>query len=83
MATFPSLYGSTHPKRLNLAEFGGLWRPSHLMQHFITVLLGKIAPTQPGSVLGHLVFGVLLGSPLAVAKAAAALPGVHMKHNTE
>jgi hypothetical protein len=29
------------------------------------------------------VFGILFGSPLAVAKAAATLPGVHMKHNTE
>ena len=30
-------------------------------------------------------FGILLGSPLAVAKAAATLPGVHtnMKYNTE
>ena len=29
-----------------------------------------------------LVFGVLLGSALAVAKAAASLPGVHTKHET-
>jgi hypothetical protein len=29
-----------------------------------------------------LVFGILLGSPLAVAKAAATLPGVHTKHET-
>jgi hypothetical protein len=26
-------------------------------------------------------FGILLGSPLAVAKAAATLPGVHTKHD--
>ena len=28
------------------------------------------------------VFGILLGSPLAVAKAAAILPGVHTEHDT-
>jgi hypothetical protein len=27
-----------------------------------------------------LVFGILLGSPLAVAKAAATIPGVHTEH---
>ena len=27
-------------------------------------------------------FGILLGSPLAVAKAPATLPGVHTKHET-
>jgi hypothetical protein len=32
--------------------------------------------------VGILVFGILLGSPLAVAKAAATLPGVHKKHET-
>ena len=37
---------------LNLVEGGGLWRPGHLMQHYIT-LLGKIALTQAGGVLGH------------------------------
>ena len=30
-----------------------LWRPGHLMQHSITLLLGQIALTQPGGVLGH------------------------------
>jgi hypothetical protein len=30
---------------------------------------------------GSSVFGILLGSPLAVAKAAATLPGVHTKHD--
>jgi hypothetical protein len=30
-------------------------------------------------VLTHLVFGILLGSPLDVAKAAATLPGVQHK----
>jgi hypothetical protein len=30
-----------------------LWRPGHLMQHSITLLLGQIALTQPESVLGH------------------------------
>ena len=29
-----------------------------------------------------LVFGILLGSPVAVAKVGAALPGVHTKHET-
>jgi hypothetical protein len=27
-------------------------------------------------------FGILLGSQLAIAKAAATLPGVHTKHET-
>ena len=35
------------PNHLNLVEVGGLWRPGHLMQHSITLLLGKIAFTQP------------------------------------
>jgi hypothetical protein len=30
----------------------------------------------------YLVFGILLGYPLAVAKGAAILPGVHTKHET-
>jgi hypothetical protein len=30
-----------------------LWRPGHLMQHSITLLLGQIALIQPGGVLGH------------------------------
>ena len=38
---------------LNLVEVGGLWRSGHLMQHSIALLLGKIALTQPGGVLGH------------------------------
>jgi hypothetical protein len=32
---------------------GWLLRPGHLMQHSITLLLGQIALTQPGCVLGH------------------------------
>ena len=39
------------PNHLNLV--GGLLRPGHLMQHSITLLLGKITLTQPGGVLGH------------------------------
>ena len=54
LAAFPSICGSTHHK---LSQFGcvcgGLWKPGHLMQHSITLLLGKIARTQPGGVLGH------------------------------
>jgi hypothetical protein len=30
-----------------------LWRPCYLIQHSITLLLGQIALTQPGGVLGH------------------------------
>jgi hypothetical protein len=30
----------------------------------------------------YLLFGILLGSPLAVAKAAATLPGFHTKYET-
>ena len=41
------------PNHLNLVEVGGLWRPGHLMQHSITLLLGKVALTQPEGVLGH------------------------------
>ena len=41
------------PNHLNLVEVGGLWRPGHLMQHSITLLLGKMALTQPGVELGH------------------------------
>ena len=45
---------STHPKPSQLRlRSGDLWRPGHLMQHSITLLLGKIALTQPGGVLGH------------------------------
>uniref|UniRef100_A0A673W8P0 Uncharacterized protein n=1 Tax=Salmo trutta TaxID=8032 RepID=A0A673W8P0_SALTR len=38
---------------LNWVELRGLWRPGHMMQHSITLLLGQIALTQPGGVLGH------------------------------
>ena len=41
------------PNHLHLVKVGGLWRPGHLMQHSITLLLGQIAITQPGGVLGH------------------------------
>ena len=41
------------PNHLILVEVGGLWRPGHLMQHSITLLLGQIALTNPGGVLGH------------------------------
>ena len=41
------------PTHLNWVETGGLWRPGHLMQHSITLLLGQIALTQHGGVLGH------------------------------
>ena len=30
-----------------------MWRPGHLMQHSITLLLGQVALTQPGGVLGR------------------------------
>ena len=41
------------PNHLNWVEVGGLWRPGHVMQHSITLLLGQITLTQPGGVLGH------------------------------
>ena len=41
------------PIHLNWVEVGLLWRPGHLMQHSITLLLGHLAHTQPGGVLGH------------------------------
>jgi hypothetical protein len=41
------------PNHLNMVEVGGLWRPGHRMQHSITLLLGQIALTRPGGVLGH------------------------------
>ena len=50
LAAFPSLCSPTH---LNLVEVWGLWRPGHLMQHSITLILGQISLTQPGGVLGH------------------------------
>ena len=40
------------PNHLNWVV-GRLWRPGHLMQHSITLLLGQIALTQLGGVLGH------------------------------
>ena len=49
LAAFPSLCSPTHPKPSQM----GLWRPGHLIQHSITLLLGLIALTQPGGVLGH------------------------------
>ena len=39
--------------RLNWVEVEGLWRPGHLIQHSITLLLGQTDLTQPGGVLGH------------------------------
>ena len=44
------------PNHLNLVEVRGLWRPDHLVQHSITLLLGKVVITQPGGVLGHCPF---------------------------
>ena len=41
------------PNHLIWVEVGGLWRPGHLMQQSISLLLGQIALTQPGGVLGH------------------------------
>ena len=41
------------PNHFNWVEVGWLWRPGPLMQHSITLLLGQIALTQPGGVLGH------------------------------
>ena len=41
------------PNHLNWVVVRWLWRPSHLMQHSITLLLGQIALTHPGGVLGH------------------------------
>jgi hypothetical protein len=41
------------PNHPNLVEVWGLWRPGHLMQHSITLLLGQIVLTQPGGVLGY------------------------------
>ena len=34
-------------------EGWGLWRPGHLMQHSITLLLCQLQYTKPGGVLGH------------------------------
>ena len=41
------------PNNLNLVEVEGVWRPGHLMQCSITLLLGQLSLTQPGGVLGH------------------------------
>jgi hypothetical protein len=41
------------PNHLNWIEVGVSWRSGHLMQHSITLLLGQIALTQTGGVLGH------------------------------
>ena len=41
------------PNHINWVEVGLLWRPGHLMQHSITLLLGQIALTQPRGVLGQ------------------------------
>ena len=51
MTVFSSLCGLTHPKPLQLVEVGGFWRPGHLMQHSITLFLGKVALKQPGGSL--------------------------------
>jgi hypothetical protein len=50
---------------LNLVEVRRLWRPGHLMQHYITLLLGKIALRQPGGVLGHCFVGKQMIVPLS------------------
>ena len=46
------LHSAVHliPNHLNLFEVGGLWKPGHLMQNSITLIIGKIALTQPGGV---------------------------------
>ena len=41
------------PNHLTLVEVWALWRPGHLMQDSITLLLGQIALTQPGGVFGQ------------------------------
>ena len=46
-----AFYNDT-PYHLDLVEGGGLRWPGHLMQHSIS-LLGQIAHTQSGGVLGH------------------------------
>ena len=47
LAAIPSLCRPTLPKTSQFGWIGGLWRLGHLMQHSITLLLGKIALTQP------------------------------------
>ena len=42
-----------------------LWRQCHLMQHSTTLLLGQIALTQPGGVLGHCPFEKQIIVPLS------------------
>ena len=41
------------PNHLNWVEVRWLWRPGHLMQHSLTLLLGQIALTVWRCVLGH------------------------------
>ena len=48
----------------------GMWTPARPTSH--SKIMG----------IGIGILGILLGSPLAVAKAAATLPGVHIKHET-
>ena len=49
------LHSAVHhiPNHLNWVEVRWLWRPGHLTQQSITLLLGQIALTQPGGVFGH------------------------------
>ena len=51
--------------------------PLAMFQHLVESL-----PRSVDAVIAAKVFGILLGSPLPVAKAAATLPGVHTKHET-
>ena len=41
------------PNHLDWVQVRWLWRPGHLAQHPINLLLGQIALTQPGGVWGH------------------------------
>jgi hypothetical protein len=45
-------------------------------EHLLAAFPSLCSPTHPKQSQ----FGILLGSPFAVAKAAATLPGVHTKH---
>ena len=51
------------PNHLNWVE--GLWRPDYLTQHSITLLIGQIALTQPGGVLGHCLLEKQMTAPLS------------------
>ena len=42
------------PNHLNWVEAWWLWRPGHLMQYSITLLLGQLVLTQPGRCVGSL-----------------------------